>query len=94
VGCYNGLALYDGNRFKKFTTEDGLPGNKISVLKVVKGKLVVGTMQNGLSIRQGRLFVNATMATGLSDDRIEALEADERGVWVGTINGLNLVEVR
>lgn len=94
VGCYNGLALYDGNRFKNYSTEDGLPGNKISVLKVVKGKLVVGTMQNGLSIRQGRLFVNATMATGLSDDRVEALEADERGVWVGTINGLNLVEVR
>jgi hypothetical protein len=94
VGCYNGLALFDGSRFKSFSKEDGLPGNKISVLKVIKGKLVVGTMQNGLSIRQGRLFVNATMATGLSDDRIETLEADERGVWVGTINGLNLVEVR
>ncbi len=94
VGCYNGLALFDGNRFKAYTTVDGLPGNKISALKVVKGKLVVGTMQNGLSIRQGRLFVNVTMANGLTDDRVEALDADDRGVWVGTINGLNLVEVR
>jgi hypothetical protein len=94
IGCYNGLALFDGTRFKPYTKADGLPGDKISTLKVVKGKLVVGTMQNGLAIRQGRLFVNVSMANGLSDDRVEALEADDRGVWVGTINGLNLVEVR
>jgi hypothetical protein len=94
VGCYSGLALFDGSRFKAFNTTDGLPGTRISALKVVKGKLVVGTMQSGVSIRQGRLFVNVSMATGLTDDRVEALEADDRGVWVGTINGLNLVEVR
>jgi hypothetical protein len=94
IGCYNGLALFDGNKFKVYKTEDGLPGNKISALEVVKGKLVVGTMDSGASIRQGRLFVNVTMASGLTDNRIEALEADDAGVWVGTINGLNLVEVR
>lgn len=94
VGCFNGLALFDGEKFRRFTTADGLPGNKISNLKVVNGKLLIGTMDAGLSIKVRNLFVNVGMDKGLSDNRIEAIEAADEGAWVGTVNGLNLVEVR
>ncbi len=94
VGCFNGLALFDGEKFKRFTPADGLPGSKISALKVVGGKLLIGTMDAGLSIKVRNLFVNVGMDKGLSDNRIETIEAADGGAWVGTVNGLNLVEVR
>ncbi len=94
VGCFNGLALYDGEKFRRFGAADGLPSEKISALKVVNGKLLVGTMDKGLSIRAGNLFVNVGTEQGLSDNRVEAIEGSAEGAWVGTVNGLNLVEVR
>jgi ligand-binding sensor domain-containing protein len=94
VGCFSGLALYADGKLKKFTKSDGLPSNKISALKVVREKLVIGTMDAGLSIRFRNVFTNVTMEKGLTDNRIEAIEAADEGVWVGTVNGLNLVEVR
>lgn len=94
VGCFNGLALYEDGKFRKITPADGLPGNKISALKVVKGKLVVGTMDRGLSIKIRNLFVNVGIDKGLTDNRIEAIAEADEGAWVGTVNGLNLVEIR
>ena len=94
VGCYNGLALFEGDKLRKFTVDDGLPSNRVSALKVVKGRLLVGTMDAGLSIRTRRGFQNVSAANGLSDPRITAIGEADEGAWVGTVNGLNLVEVR
>jgi hypothetical protein len=94
IGCYNGLALFQDGKLRKFTAGDGLPSNKISVLKVIKDKLVIGTMDGGAAIKIRNLFVKVNMENGLSDNRIEAVEAADEGAWVGTVNGLNLVEVR
>lgn len=94
VGCFQGLALFDSGKVKKFTRADGLPGDKISVLKAIKDKLLVGTMDGGLSIGARGRFFGITTEQGLSDNRIEAIEAADEGAWVGTVNGLNLVEVR
>jgi len=94
IGCYNGLALFQDGKIRKFSVADGLPSNKISVLKVIKDKLVVGTMDGGISIRDRNRFVNVTMEQGLTDNRIEAIGAADEGAWVGTVNGLNLVELR
>ena len=94
VGCYSGLALFQDGKIRKFSTADGLPSNKISVLKVIKDKLVIGTMDGGISIRDRNRFMNVTMEQGLTDNRIEAIGAADEGAWVGTVNGLNLVEVR
>ena len=94
VGCFHGLALMADGKITRFTAADGLPSNKITSLKVVKGKLVVGTMDQGVSIRTGKLFVNVNTQNGLTDNRVEAIEAADEGAWVGTVNGLNLVEVR
>lgn len=94
VGCFNGLALYEGGTFRKYTPADGLPGSKISSLKVIRGKLLIGTMDRGLSIKIRNLFVNVGMEKGLTDNRIEAIAEADEGAWVGTVNGLNLVEIR
>jgi hypothetical protein len=94
VGCFHGLALYEDGKFRKYTPADGLSGNKISALKVIKGKLLVGTMDKGLSIKIRNLFVNVGMEKGLTDNRIEAIAEADEGAWVGTVNGLNLVEIR
>jgi hypothetical protein len=94
VGCYSGLALFQDGKIRKFTTADGLPSNKISVLKVIKDKLVIGTMDGGISIKDRNRFVNVAVEQGLTDNRIEAIGVADEGAWVGTINGLNLVEIR
>lgn len=94
VGCFQGLALFDGGKLKRFGKADGLPSNKIAVLKVIKEKLLAGTMDGGLSIGIRGRFFNVSMEQGLTDNRIEAIEAADEGAWVGTVNGLNLVEVR
>jgi len=94
VGCFQGLVLFDGGKLKKFGKSDGLPSNKISVLKVIKEKLLVGTMDGGLSIGIRGRFFSVSTEQGLTDNRIETIEAANEGAWVGTVNGLNLVEVR
>jgi hypothetical protein len=94
VGCFQGLARFESGKLRKFGPADGLSGGKITVLKVVKNKLLVGTMDGGLSIGTRGRFFGVSMEQGLSDQRVEAIEEADEGAWVGTVNGLNLVEIR
>ena len=93
AGTVAGLAFYDGKKWNVFKTEEGLPSNKISVLKVVNGRVLVGTFDRGISILDGKRFENIGRAGGLSDDRIEAIEAVGDTIWVGTVNGLSRVRI-
>jgi len=94
VGCNDGLALLAGKKIRPFSGADGLPSRRIRTVKGIRGRLFVGTADAGLSIRAGERFETLSAEKGLSDPRIQAIEEAPEGAWVGTVNGLNLVNVR
>lgn len=54
----NGLARFDGKRFKTFTIEEGLPDNDVlTVLSDKKGRVWIGTFKNEVSYYyKGRIY--------------------------------------
>lgn len=84
-----GVAKYDGSELKYYTTDDGLPSNRVvSIEEDNQGNMWFGTGM-GLSKYDGETFHNYDMNDGLCDDRISKLLIDSQGViWIGTWNGV------
>ena len=58
VGTTNGLAQFDGVRFRSFTLEDGLrPGRIGAIHEDRQGNLWVGTVGGGLATRRGPIHL-------------------------------------
>ncbi len=92
LGTYEGLARFDGIRFKifdRFNTPE-MAGNRIKIIMEDNQKILwIGTSNGLLSYRRGK-FKNYTRADGLSNDFVVCLAQDGSGsLWVGTTNGLN-----
>ena len=94
-----GLVRYDaspllagegpGVRFTRWTTLDGLPGNRITVLlEGQDGALWFGgEYGKGLSRYDGKRFTHWTVVDGLPAADISALAEDAQGnLWIGTYN--------
>lgn len=69
-------------KYRKLTTEDGLPSNTIySICEDKKGNIVLGT-DNGIAIFNGNQFNNLNINNGLSRPYVVAATADKNGtVW-------------
>lgn len=100
IGTWGGgLVLFEGRRFTRFTSEDGLPGDLISaIFEDRHGRLWVGTDGAGLARAESGNSSNPEMgkpqrfvaepsrgALGIS---IRAITGDETGIWVATDAGL------
>ncbi|MDX1478451.1 MAG: two-component regulator propeller domain-containing protein [Saprospiraceae bacterium] len=84
-----GIARYDGETLRYFTTADGLAGNTVvSVTEDQEGTLWFGT-HSGLSRYNGNTFSNYTTGQGLIHDRVSNLMFDSPGtLWIGTWGGV------
>lgn len=88
VSCYTkpGQLLYDGQKIKSWTTDDGLAGNKVRVsIETAKDEIYVGTT-TGLSIihADGKIK-NFKQNNGLDNEYVMAIYEDTNNiVWVGT----------
>ena len=84
-----GAAKYDGTTLKYFTTDDGLPSNRIvNIIEDSEGNLWFGT-GNGLSKYDGKTFINFTTKDGICNNMISNLLIDSKGdFWIGTWNGV------
>ncbi|NQZ11220.1 MAG: SMP-30/gluconolactonase/LRE family protein, partial [Algicola sp.] len=84
--------VYAGNRFERFTVDQGLSQNTVtSMLQDSQGFLWFGT-QNGLNRFDGYEFLvfhhNTDDPNSLSSSFILSLLEDEQGyLWIGTFNG-------
>lgn len=96
IGTMNGLAQYDGYRFRKFyKNKDAIAGNWIyDICEDSQGRLWIGTRE-GLSRFDPRTETfqnfrnNPKDSTSLFCNQINALLVDSRDqVWVGTPQGL------
>jgi ligand-binding sensor domain-containing protein/two-component sensor histidine kinase len=82
-----GLSRFDGQRFKTYTTSDGLPGNKVLSLEYCQNKLWIG-LEKGLRAFDGSSF-HQLIADSL---QIEFLEkASDHELWIGSDKGLYLL---
>ena len=90
VGTSDGLVRIQADSEKRYTSENGLPGN--SVLSLDEGSddtLWIGTNAGFSRLRKGELESYTTRA-GLSQSTIYAIREDHQGsLWVGTKRGLN-----
>jgi ligand-binding sensor domain-containing protein/two-component sensor histidine kinase len=87
AGTQNGLANWDGQNWKLFTTHDGLSENVIrAIAEDADRNLWVGTENHGLNyFRDGKFISYQSTENGLPGNDISCLYADTNGVlWVGT----------
>ena len=87
AGTQNGLANFDGQRWKLLTTRDGLSDNAVrAIAQDAAGNLWVGTESHGLNYyKDGKFTVWRQTENGLPGDDISCLYSDKDGVlWVGT----------
>ncbi len=97
IGTYGGgVARLQGERFEMFTTQQGLPSNRIrAVLALRDGSLAVGTYGKGLAIIQNDKVVELGSASGATNDYIRSFMEDSSGaLWVGTNEGVYVVKDR
>ncbi len=87
AGTQNGLAQFDGQNWKLFTTRDGLSENTVrAIAQDAAGNLWIGTENQGLDLfKDGKFTPYRAAENGLPGDDISCLYADKDGVlWVGT----------
>jgi ligand-binding sensor domain-containing protein/signal transduction histidine kinase len=90
VGTERGLAYWNDQEWKYFTTKDGLSSESIlSLADDPKGNLWIGTEGGGLNqFRDGHFTVYRQTTNGLPSDDISSLCVDGQGVlWIGTEGG-------
>ncbi|MDX1641537.1 MAG: hypothetical protein R3220_07550, partial [Balneolaceae bacterium] len=75
--------------WETFSTEDGLPSNKISSIRIVGQRVWVGT-DKGLAIYEEGEFSVLTTEDGLSHNYILSIDVSELTgeVWIATMSGL------
>jgi PAS domain S-box-containing protein len=85
----SGLTRFIDGKWTTFTTEDGLPSNKIIALSEDnQGTLWIGTRDGGLASYKNGVFKTITTKDGLSSNAIESLYAEANGtLWIGTNGG-------
>jgi len=87
AGTQNGLANFDGQKWKLFTTHDGLSENTIrAIAQDADGSFWIGTENQGLDFfKDGKFVSHGAQENGLPGNDISCLYADTNGVlWVGT----------
>ena len=95
LGTHDGLARFDGVRFKIFGLESGLPSVDISSLfEDPQGVLWIGTSGAGLCcMKQGRIETISDPGRQPGSATITSLQADSTGqLWVGTGGGLRFFQ--
>jgi ligand-binding sensor domain-containing protein/signal transduction histidine kinase len=91
VGTEEGLARFDGDRFKLFDKQNtrALLSNHISALFPSSDRtLWIGTQGGGLTQFRDGTFRTYTSQDGLANDAVLALDQDQSGaLWIGTNGG-------
>jgi ligand-binding sensor domain-containing protein/signal transduction histidine kinase len=87
AGTQNGLASWNGQGWKIYTTQDGLSENAVrAIAEDAGGNLWVGTEGGGLNFfKDGKFISYQKNKNGLPDNGVSSLYLDKAGVlWIGT----------
>ncbi len=77
-------------RWENFTTENGLPNNRVYCVAVDGERVWAGT-DNGLALYENGKWKSFGVADGLTHRAVISLALDKRShdLWIGTMGGLN-----
>jgi ligand-binding sensor domain-containing protein len=88
-GKGSGVAYYDRQRFRIFTTEDGLAHDMVWDILEDQDGLVWFATENGVNRYDGQTFTYFTTKDGLPHQKVYDIFADRHGVlWFGTKGGV------
>jgi diguanylate cyclase (GGDEF)-like protein len=89
VGTESGLFRYDGNRFQRFSTQDGLPADLVRVVYASRsGPLWLGTLQ-GVAVKEGNRIQALGTRSGLNASEVFTFAEEPDGrIWIGADHGL------
>ncbi|OGJ96687.1 MAG: hypothetical protein A2350_01865 [Candidatus Raymondbacteria bacterium RifOxyB12_full_50_8] len=88
VGTTTGLFVYNGSKWKQYTTVDGLPSDNIRCIALEDQNVWVGTDKGAAWLSGGKWRVFST-ADFTGSDTITAIAASQGAtVWIGTTSGL------
>jgi len=91
----SGLVCWDGEKIKRYTVEDGLPGHEITdIVETNDGKLWVSTFNNGIAVFDQNKFypINSPELNGLSR-YITLCASQDSALWVLT-NGEGIARIK
>jgi len=85
-----GIAKYDGDILTYYTTEDGLPSNRVTSVKEDSGGILWFNTGNGISKYDGRKFTNLNIKQNdFLANLISQFYIDSKGkIWIGTWSGV------
>jgi ligand-binding sensor domain-containing protein len=85
----NGIARYDGEKLKYFTTKDGLPSDRITGVTEDSNGIFWLHTGEGLTKYDGKNFTNFLVGNDPNSNMITKLLIDSKKVfWVSTWNGV------
>ncbi|WP_335974129.1 sensor histidine kinase [Gaetbulibacter jejuensis] len=91
----HGLSSINGSEIKTYDEADGLPHNSCWQVTVDDANRVwVGTFGGGLAYYNGETFGTINQDDGLSDNRIRKLFFKSPNLYVGTQNGVSVVNTQ
>ncbi|MDE6982019.1 MAG: hypothetical protein K2P60_11565, partial [Lachnospiraceae bacterium] len=92
VGCYQGLARYDGNDFIWVDASRGIT-SVASLCVDSSGRLWVGTNDNGAALYENGEFYFFDKDMGLKSSSIKAISEDGKGnILLGTTQGIAYID--
>ncbi len=92
IGTENGLACYEGGKFRSWGKEDGLPWPVIAAIEIspVTGDVWLGLFGKGLCRFSGGRFDHFhQMNSGLVNDVVYGVAVQDQVVWAATTAGVS-----
>ncbi len=92
IGSDNGVYAYNGSTYKRYLKKDGLTDDAIwKIYEDTEHNMWLGSGISGLSKYGGEKLITNTKKTGLIANSVSALCKADNEIYVGTLEGLSIV---
>lgn len=93
MGAANGIWTYDGANYKYLGEQNNyFSHHTTQILEGPNGSTLFATRGVGLIIKDGDVIYKISRSDGLTSNYINKIFVDEKGIWLATSNGINLIE--
>ena len=92
IGGTGGFSIYDGENFRTYTAEDGIPFGFVSAIMVEGTNIWLGST-DGLVLFNGKKFRHYGTKDGLAHQWIRTIKKGPKGnIWIGTRRGVSIFD--
>lgn len=91
-GTNSGASVFDGANWINLGSGQGLPFGGVTEIDFdLNGDVWLGTALGGIKLYNSVIFSSITDANGLLDNRIRAIQFDGQNKWIGTTDGITVL---